>query len=359
MATTGTRSFFVALAFPLLLQFLSAPAEAGVPADELCSGDPCVIEGTHTLPDSLERTIIDFGNRAVIINGTLDIGQNEVLLSGRTFEVGGEIRGSATEETASGSLEMVADNFTFQAGSAITLRGNDISIGGFVDIFAFDSVTGSFSADVSGGFGGAVSVTAVNAVVLVANVQVGDLGSLRFDAGCSLMVLAGSSVTATPSGLIEFVSGGTSVIAGNFDAGDDLGENIATHRPDQSPPDTTAATFNPALIVEEDALIAACSVGPGPTPTPTATLEPSVTPTPTATVPSPTPTPTRRPAPCLGDCDGDGRVTVDEVITMVNIALGSSPISACEAGDVDGGGQITVDEIVTAVNLALDGCPTA
>jgi hypothetical protein len=341
-----------------LIQGFLHPAEAGVPPDDLCSGDPCVIEGEQTLSESLDRIIIDFGNRAVIINGTLDIGQNEVLLSGRTFEVSGEIRGSATEEIASGSLEMVADNIAFQPGSAIVLRGNDLSIGGFLDVFAFDSVTGTFSADVSGGFGGAVSVTAVNAIEVVAAFTVGDLGSVRFDAGCSLTISAGSMVTATPSGFIEFVSGGPSVIAGTFDAGDELGENIATYRPDQSPPDTSGATFNPELIAAQDELIAVCMFGPGPTPTPTATLEPSVTPTATPTVPTPTPTPTQRPAPCLGDCDGDGRVTVDEVIVMVNIALGNSPVSVCPAGDIDGGGQITVDEIVTAVNLALDGCPT-
>ena len=26
---------------------------------------------------------------------------------------------------------------------------------------------------------------------------------------------------------------------------------------------------------------------------------------------------------CIGDCNGDGRVTVDEIITAVNIALGN------------------------------------
>ncbi len=64
-----------------------------------------------------------------------------------------------------------------------------------------------------------------------------------------------------------------------------------------------------------------------------------------------TPSPT-----CTGDCNGDGIVTVDEIITMVNIALGNAPITECEAGDANGDGQITVDEILTAVNAALNGC---
>lgn len=60
---------------------------------------------------------------------------------------------------------------------------------------------------------------------------------------------------------------------------------------------------------------------------------------------------------CGGDCGGDGEVTVDEVLTLVNIALGNVDIAGCTAGDVSGEGEITVDEIITAVQHALDGCP--
>src|SRR5690242_2569067 len=60
---------------------------------------------------------------------------------------------------------------------------------------------------------------------------------------------------------------------------------------------------------------------------------------------------------CPGDCNGDGVVTVDEVILMVNVALGSAAVSTCEAGDVNGDGQITVDDILAAVNSALNACP--
>lgn len=60
---------------------------------------------------------------------------------------------------------------------------------------------------------------------------------------------------------------------------------------------------------------------------------------------------------CAGDCNGDGRVPVDEVLTLVNIAVGNTLIAACEAGDANHDGQITVDEILAAVNAALTGCP--
>ena len=56
----------------------------------------------------------------------------------------------------------------------------------------------------------------------------------------------------------------------------------------------------------------------------------------------------------VGDCDSNGAVTVDELVTMVNIALDAAALTTCPAGDVDGSGGITVDEIITAVNNALN-----
>ena len=61
-------------------------------------------------------------------------------------------------------------------------------------------------------------------------------------------------------------------------------------------------------------------------------------------------------ADCIGDCGGAGTVTVADLLTMVNIALGDAPISACRVGDPDGDGQITVNEILQAVGNALNGC---
>ncbi|MFI5397806.1 MAG: hypothetical protein ACHQ9S_19900 [Candidatus Binatia bacterium] len=60
---------------------------------------------------------------------------------------------------------------------------------------------------------------------------------------------------------------------------------------------------------------------------------------------------------CVGNCNFTSGVTVDEILTMVNIALGNTPIASCEAGDANGDGRITVDEILTGVNNALKGCP--
>ena len=61
---------------------------------------------------------------------------------------------------------------------------------------------------------------------------------------------------------------------------------------------------------------------------------------------------------CVGDCNNDGgAVTLDEVVTMVDIAFGHTPLAACQAGDANHDGQITVDELLRAVNNALTGCP--
>jgi len=66
-------------------------------------------------------------------------------------------------------------------------------------------------------------------------------------------------------------------------------------------------------------------------------------------------------AQCAGDCDGNGSVTVSELITIVNIALGNNTLSACRVVDADGNGTVSISEIIAAVNLALNSCtaPTA
>ena len=334
---------------------ISLPASAGVPADDLCTGDPCVISGDHTLRDTLDPIVIDFGNRAVVLTGTLNIGQNQVLLSARTFTVSGQISGAAGEDQDTGSIELDADNIMFQEGSMVLLRAAEDGFGGELVLFAFDSITGQLMVDAGGGFGGIVTLTAANRISVLANLAVGDLGDARFDAGCALETLAGTTVTAMDDGSVEFFSGGTTVLAGTFNVGE-AGLANATHRPDQPAPVTTAATFVPALTVETDVLLPECEFGTGPTRTPTITETPTATGT--ATPVSPTPTETPPPPPqCLGDCNEDGQVTVDEIVTLVNIALGSTSISMCPNGDFDGGGTVTVDEIVTALNFALDGCP--
>ncbi len=61
---------------------------------------------------------------------------------------------------------------------------------------------------------------------------------------------------------------------------------------------------------------------------------------------------------CPGDLNGDGVVTVDEILTMADAALNGCPDGGCP-GDLNGDGFVTVDEILQAVGAALNGCPGA
>lgn len=64
-----------------------------------------------------------------------------------------------------------------------------------------------------------------------------------------------------------------------------------------------------------------------------------------------------RAAACPGDCNGDGTVTIGELVTGVGIVLGQTPLSACEAFDTDHDHRVIIAELITAVNAALNGCP--
>lgn len=61
---------------------------------------------------------------------------------------------------------------------------------------------------------------------------------------------------------------------------------------------------------------------------------------------------------CTGDCSSDGTLTVDEVVTGVNIALGLQSLEVCPSFDTNGDGRVDIGELIGAVNHALDGCPS-
>jgi len=61
----------------------------------------------------------------------------------------------------------------------------------------------------------------------------------------------------------------------------------------------------------------------------------------------------------LGDCDDDSNVTVDEIVSLVAIALAARPASDCQLGDGNADQVVTVDEVTIAVTNALDGCVAA
>lgn len=88
--------------------------------------------------------------------------------------------------------------------------------------------------------------------------------------------------------------------------------------------------------------------------TPSSTA-PTPTPTPTAPPMPTTPAPTLPPSVCIGDCSGTGTVAVNNIIVLVNIALGTAQPGACPNG-VPSEGEVNVAVIIQAVNNALNGC---
>jgi len=91
----------------------------------------------------------------------------------------------------------------------------------------------------------------------------------------------------------------------------------------------------------------------------TATPSPSRTATRRTSGPTPSRTPTRRsspaPGPCFGDCNGDGLVTVNEIVAGVSIALGAAAADSCP-GLQSGSGTVTVDQLIRAIASSLNDC---
>jgi len=59
---------------------------------------------------------------------------------------------------------------------------------------------------------------------------------------------------------------------------------------------------------------------------------------------------------CAGDCNGDGIVTVNELLVGVDLLLTGGSPGACLALDANKDGVITVGELITATNRVLNGC---
>jgi len=150
----------------------------------------------------------------------------------------------------------------------------------------------------------------------------------------------------------------------NANIGLDPGEPYVIYDGKSAPPgDPIVAGLSQTAInfsFGDDSIWPPSQSAPTPTATETATRTPTLLPTDTQTpastaTPSPTATLERQ---CPGDCDGNGSVTVGEIIALVNIALGNAQPSSCSRGDTDESRGVTINEIIAAVNAALSRCPT-
>lgn len=161
-----------------------------------------------------------------------------------------------------------------------------------------------------------------------------------FQSGATALAASNAASTTTPTGMVQVARLELEVRAA---AGEIFSVVVQ--------PESIRDAEGVALPAAAGACVVFVDVGEPATATPTR----SATPLPTATAP-PTPTPPAIP-PCIGDCNGDAEVTVDELLLGIAIALGLRPPGDCPAFDPDGDGQVVVTDIVGAVNASLVGCP--
>jgi hypothetical protein len=62
------------------------------------------------------------------------------------------------------------------------------------------------------------------------------------------------------------------------------------------------------------------------------------------------------PSSCSGDCNADGVINIEDLVTGVNVVLGRAATASCMTLDRNGDGAVAVDELVAAVANALSGC---
>lgn len=202
--------------------------------------------------------------------------------------------------------------------------------------------------------------------------QAPQTGSFVFDtAGTSFSARLGIFTGTSLDALVPVATGFAQVIfsasAGTtyrivLDGGNDrnVGDFVLSWGP--PPPPTPTVTSTPTNTPTSTLTY---TLTASPTRTATPSLAPTITPTPTVTytlTASPTPSPTAIPTAtamtiaCVGDCGGTRSVVVNDIITLVNIALGTAPPSACPNG-IPVGAEVDIALIIEAVNNALSSCP--
>ena len=245
--------------------------------------------------------------------------------------------------------------------------GGDIDLLGGGDLMV--SATASLSvAGTSSGDGGDIDAdTDGNATLrgeLIADggpTEGGNGGSVNVS-GCAVRIESTARLSSLRAGGTNTLIGRDStVVAGKMLADAGSGRNVFRFPgPEYEPARLPGAQVTPSGTFLVDSSVIPCNAIN--TRTPTITLPPTVTrtvgmpPTPTATR-GVTATPTATPVVCVGDCDGSGSVSISDLVTGVNIVLGSQPITRCPAFDPDDSGTVTISELVQGVNNTLNGCP--
>lgn len=327
---------------------------------------------THNSADAADGGL---GGGAIFNNGTLIVTDSTFTDNSVNAGHGGAILSNGT---------LIVTNSTFSGNSARYVDGLGGNGGAVASINAFAevNVTNSTFSGNSANHGGAIYWSG------------NPLGPIGHPVTVTNTVLAnstGGNCYVKPDSIIVGGTGNTGVITNggyNLEDGESCEFRTANGSMSNTNPDLDQAglannggpTQTIALVASSPAINAAddskcpttdqrgfarplgahCDIGAFEgfvAPPPSATFTPTRTPI----VPTSTrtwtsgPTPTR--GPCYGDADGNGRVTVNEIVLAVNCALERvSGVQNCGRADVNGNGVVTVDELIKAVNAALNGC---
>lgn len=270
-------------------------------------------------------------------------GQNLYVASGGgIFQLDGSNAVVTLNRGAGGNLQFAQALFDGQAGVtgilgaaavAVSPDGTVVAVAGFtgnsIALFRRDGAAGTLS-----------------------------FGESYFDGETPTWGLGGASAVAfSPSGGELYITGFADHALTVF--------RMITPTPTPTSTPTATPTYTPTATPTHTATATQTFTATAtPTRTPTASQTPSGVHTADATatasaepVASATATSTGEPpSNCPGDCDGNGRPEIAELIRCVNIALGNTPLPQCPACDPDGDGRVAINELIQAVNAALTGC---
>jgi len=288
----------------------------------------------------------------------------------------GVSRFSGVPLTNTGTVEVQAGALSFSGGFTQTAGTTRLSGGTLISTTALAinggtlEGTGTVEGDVVNGahvtpglptgtlsIDGAYTQTAGGTL----NVDIGGPASIQFD---RLSISGSAMLSGTLD--IRFVGGFVPTLGQSFEVmtfasrsgsiaifnGTAIGGGLSV-APVVGDSDLTLQIVSSSEIPTATATASGGTAGASPTPTATGSTPGTATAT-AATSTTPTPTPTIAPH-CVGDCDGNGAVQIQELILAVNIALGM-PLANCAAIDANFDGAATVNELVAAVLNALDGC---
>lgn len=284
--------------------------------------------------------------------------------TGRTVSIGGPIgiRGEGVVDGSAGSLRVTATE-RIVCTADVDGRGN--GDGGIVQ-FSLDAPTPSMNdssiecaMDLSGPRArfemeantnvtvrGTILVGTSTSSITRGGIPTGGpitSGGLISIEGCTVDITRNATLTSQGMGAVNRITAREDLlVAGDLTAGE---SNELRFRPGFAPSITGLVV--PAANLTPDGSLESCGF---PTRTPTITPTATLTPTPTVT-----PTP---PPPCVGDCNRDGAVTVDELVLGLDIGLGTDPVEECPPADANHDGSVDVSEVVTAVSNSLNECST-